>query len=369
MRFNLVKTTISLFLTTLLITAGLPCTALAQYFQDLIPGYSESVASEEDTVLINTPHPMVLQAQDASGKGLVLNCLIQLQKNMRSKLSQVYTGDTDPYFAESHMEYQVNLPRNRDITSVDYEDRVYVGVGIEYEGDSDWGYSVITTYMSDADGYLREQGRYPLGDEYIAYVFIMDANHDGLLDVIASWMTGAGAGGGVDMMSVLPDASLALFGDPEEEDYEYNSGFWSAHGMVEPIDYDNDGVWELQVTFPLFYSAAGYYARSILKYSETHNRWLIDDDFAPEYYVEEETFYLSLYEAVQEFVMQPSDYANASEDAWGDYAVELEGELRIIDLFLENGKPAQGLIDDLRDFVFPEVYEEDQAEQQGSQFG
>ncbi len=229
--------------------------------------------------------------------------------------------------------------------------QVFIGVGIVYEGDNEWGLGLVSSYLKRADGSFREVSRHELGHEYIGRVFVLDANNDGLLDVIASWMTGAGAGGGVDLLTVHPDGSFSYFGDPADP-ADYSSQLWSAHGMVELTDYDNNGDWELQLIFPLFFSAAGYYYRDIVSFDRKQNAWAWDPDFAPDYYTAQDHFYEQLYHVVQDLVTNPAKYHHDTDDYYQQFTCTIDGESYSLVPFVdEDGSPNPDWIDELQIFV------------------
>ena len=329
--------------------------ARAQYYRELEQGYTLQAVPEESSLLQVTPAPDVLAAQGASAPGTVLNCLLELQAGSRLKLEQHYVADLDPYFADQQIVppagwagFQIKRKQTGYATEAG---QVCLGVGIAYEGDNEWGLGLLVSYLRHADGSYTEVSRHELGHEYIGGVFVLDANNDGLLNVIASWMTGAGAGGGVDLLTVQPDGSFSYFGDDSDPD-NFASELWSAHGTVELTDYDNDGDWELQLTYPLFFSAAGYYYRDIVSFDPATNQWAYDADFAPEYYAAQDHFYEELYEKVQALVANPQKFHHETDDYYRQYTCTIDGEeYSLVPFINENGTPNPDWIEELKIFV------------------
>jgi hypothetical protein len=341
-------------LCVLTLTAA-PIPAEAQYYQALEAGYSLKSVPAKDALLKVTPAPLVIAAQSASQPGTSLNCLLKLQAGMRRRLDQTYIEELDPFFAEQRIIPPADWAgRDFENLQVGYANaggQVYLGLGIAYEDDNEWGLGLLVSYLQRPDGSFREIARHELGHEYIGSVFVLDANNDGLLNVIASWMTGAGAGGGVDLLTVQPDGSFSYFGDSSDPD-NFASQLWSAHGSVELMDYDNDGDWELQLTYPLFFSAAGYSYRDIVSFDVATNQWAYDADFAPEYYAAQDHFYAQLYMQVKALVANPARFHHNTDDYYMQYTCTIDGEeYSLVPFINENGTPNPDWIEELKIFV------------------
>ena len=326
--------------------------AFAQYFEALDQGYALEDVTESNALLECSPAPDVIAAQDASRPGTSLSCLLTLRSNMRRRLEQQYIEDLDPFFGEQKMipppDWAGHAIKHKQAGYASTAGQVCIGIGIHYEEDEMWGLGCISSYLKKPDGSFVEVASHELGHEYIGTVFVLDANNDGLLDVIASWMTGAGSGGGVDLFTVLPDGSFNYFGESGEPT-DYASSLWSAHGTVELTDYDNDGDWELQLTFPLFFSAAGYYYRDIVSFSEADNAWSWDPDFAPGYYESEDRFYAELYRQVKLLKQDPKKFRRETDDYYQQYTCTIDGEsYSLVPFVNDDGSLNNELIEDLR---------------------
>ena len=329
--------------------------AQAQYYQDLEPGYTLQAVSAEEALLELAPSPEVLAAQISSPAGTQLACLLELREGMSHRLEQQYLEGQDPYFDEQVMVPPAGWAGKRhareQLSYASMGRQVCLGIGIAYEDGNEWGLGVLVSYLRSDDGSYTEVSRHKLGHEYIGSLFVLDANNDGLLDVIASWMTGAGSGGGVDLLTVNPDASFSYFGDESDPD-NFASQLWSAHGTVELIDYDNDGDWELQLDYPLFFSAAGYYYRDIVNFDPQQNAWAWDPDFAPQYYAAQDHFYAELYRVVQDLVANPQQYHHETDDYYQEYTCTIDGEsYSLVPFINEDGTPNPDWIEELQIFV------------------
>ncbi|MEZ5338661.1 MAG: hypothetical protein R3F46_10375 [bacterium] len=326
--------------------------ASAQYYEPFEQGYELQAVTDQNSLLQCSPAPDVIAAQQASRPGTSLSCLLKLQSGMMRVLEQEYVEDLDPFFAEQRM-----LPArdwagfHRKQWQANYSTeagQVYIGVGIHYEDNEYWGLGTICSYLRSADGSFRMIAHHDLGHEYIGRVFVLDANHDGRLDVIASWMTGAGSGGGVDLLTVNEDGGISYFGDSAEPS-DFASSLWSAHGSVELTDYDNDGDWELQLSFPLFFSAAGYYYRDIVSFDSAENAWSWDPGFAPDYYVSQDRFYERLYGQVQRLVHDPEQFHRDTDDYFMQYSCFIDGEEYSLAPFIsDDGIINDELVEELR---------------------
>lgn len=358
------KARLCLALCPLIMLLFMPRSASAQYFEELEQGYTLKDVPESDALLETSPAPEVLAAQDACPEGMDLSCIYELRSGSMRVLEQRWLADLDPFYAEQAMQPPADWA-GHSITreQVGYDTalgQAYIGIGVHFEDDNSWGLGVVCSFLRDDSGGFELVGWHELGHEYIGRVFVLDANNDGLLDVIASWMTGAGSGGGVDLLTVNPDASFSYFGNPDDPD-DFSSQLWSAHGTVELTDYDNDGDWELQLTYPLFFSAAGYYYRDIVSFDPQQNAWAWDPDFAPEYYEREDAFYRKLYEAVKRLVANPQQFHRESDDYYSSYMVEIDGEEYSLVPFInvDSGEPNADWVEDLRLFVEGQEGKED----------
>lgn len=330
------------FTTAIVACLLLACTpALAQYIVDVPEGIELiPVESEEEMLSMPSPHPLVVAAQEVSG--LALDGLFRPDATRSRFFTMEWNTDGDvEYLAE--YELRSLLPQKElepEPVSYLYEDgEVLIGFGLDV-ADS-WSAYLIISYWLNPDGSIEELQRWECGAEYCYGVYALDLIGDGVVELVVPWATGAGGGGGVEVLAVVPTGGLAYFGDND-----ITSGFWSSNGSTDLIDFNGDGIWELTAYFPLLFSAAGYYYVDVLIFDYDLFDWRAGPDVAPELYATQHDFYHRFADIVRDFAEDPEAYRTEDETAWGDYACEIDGELYFLSPFMVYGHE-QGGIDEM----------------------
>lgn len=312
-----------------------PAAASAQYFMETGPGYTLGEVSEDDTLLLASPHPLVLAAQDATS--MELDAIFRLHPGMRRYFTKEWTEDGVEYMAE----YEIVPPEGWQAPAteeIDYNIRgleIIIGMGYDFTDSPDWPLYAVVSLLEYPDGSLEELDRYALGAQFCPGVFALDMTADGIIELVIPWATGAGGGGGVEVLAVVPTGGLATFGDPEL------ATIYSQNGYCELLDYDGDGGWELETAFPLLFTAAGYSYKDLLVFDREEFAWVSGEPQFPEYYATQDRFYHALIEQARLFMEEPEQFRVDSEHVYGDYACRIDGELYSLDPFVDfsSGEP------------------------------
>ncbi|MBN2081800.1 hypothetical protein JW859_06265 [bacterium] len=321
--------------------------AQAQYYPQVSPGYELVTPEQDDMYSLASPHPKVLAAQESCG--LELDGLFRVESGMSRFFTMSWNEDGDgEYLTEYELIPTGNAPLPR-IEPVSYEfegGEVWIGWGSDPE--EDWNPVEIVSFFAAPDGRMEELARWECGAHYCYGIYALDLTVNGVVNLVVPWATGAGSGGGVEVMAVVPTGGLAAWGDDG-----MSGTFYSAVGNTELFDADEDGDWELALYYPLFYSAAGYVFTEIITFDHELYDWVDGEHVAPELYAEEHAFYRQLAKVVRDFIKHPEDYRATDAQGYNTYECTIDGETCSLDVFITGpeGELDYTWIDQLLDMV------------------
>ncbi len=298
-----------------------PGFARAQYYAGLEPGYALTPVASGAGLALDPASPDFAVLRDAAGaQGLILHGAFRVESGM-SRFFGINTfglseeGQARPLEEdELSLLRPLRLPPQGEQPSYSFDGRqVCIGLGQDQpqeEGEYNWSpLRVLSFALGEGRAELLDQWELPA--QYSEGIYALDLVRDGVVELVVPWATGVAGGGGADVMAVVPTGGLAGFGGPDEQadpDSDQSSSFYSSNGNINLLDFNGDGDWELETSFPLFAAIYAYYYPAL--YSFDRQAWAFVDARAgmPEYYAPVDDFYRGLLAALEQALARPADF-------------------------------------------------------------
>jgi hypothetical protein len=165
--------------------------------------------------------------------------------------------------------------------------QVCIGMGQALDPDADsfeWSPLFVLSFALDSQsGQAELLARHELGAPYSEGIYALDLIQDGVVELVVPWATGVAGGGGVDVIAVVPTGGLAGFSGPDGDPGATGSSFYTASGAFNLLDYNGDGDWEIETSYPPFAAAFAYYYPTLYSFDRASWRFIPAETTMPEY--------------------------------------------------------------------------------------
>ena len=303
----------------------------AQYWMETQPGFKLEPVDQDSSVLIGKADPLLETAGEVAA--VRLDALFRVQPGMSRFFTEEWDDDAQAMrFVEQAFVPNQPVPGDSPELIPYAVDglQVLIGIGQPDTDDGNWAPREVVSLGEGRGGDITVLDSWELGAQYCAGIYIFDVLHDGSLCLVAPWATGAGGGGGVDVLWLSPAGMLTPFGPDEEY-----ASIWSQNGYVNLLDYNGDGVWEIETAFPLMFTASGYSYKEILSFDPDSWAWVGGDSRFQDFYAPEDAFYRILIAKARDMEQDTSKYKVDNPGWEGAYGFKLDGEWYSLEPFVD----------------------------------
>ena len=311
-----------------------PGLARAEYFPQFEPGYAlQPVEAGQETV--STAASLTAEIAAALGGTAPVYGVIELYAGMARHYSVEGLFDEETG-AVSLGEGAIVAEGRSDLSKLEVNYRypggrvVMAATALPAEWSEEYLQFSIVSFQVNPDGSAHELARHSVDSEFVGEFFILDMTGDGALEVVIPWATGAGGGGGVAVVTIVPTGGLAGSGENFDE-----FSLYSRSGYCELADLDADGDWEIQASAPLLCTACGYDVGFVYTYDPALHAWVDGEKQFPASYDTQREFYTKLLTQVKLFMADPAQFLNpaAGVDDWDRYVCTIDGNQHSLVMF------------------------------------
>jgi hypothetical protein len=329
-------TTSRLVIALLTCCAALMFTAqpgFAQYWMETELGYTLEPVNPDLSALAPSTHPLYAEASAATGVQIL--ALFWVQPGMSRCFERGWDDATqdDSHFTEYELipARELPAPAAKPCSYVVDGLPLIIGLGLAPGEYPEWPSFTALSLVEQPDGAVTELDRWTVDVPHCFEVYALDLLGDGQVCLVLPWMTGAGGGGGVDVLWLSPAGGFNMFAPNREQ-----ASLGSQNGYVNLLDYDGDGVWEIETAFPLMFTAAGYSYKDLLRFDPERWVWMSAEGCFPEYYAPEQAFYRTLISTVHELEKNPAQFLSHDPATDSLYGFELDSEWHSLDPFVNS---------------------------------
>ena len=272
------------------------------YLPRVDPGYELVAAAPDSRLALGLEDRMMRDA--AKLTGLKLDYIFRVRVGMQRRF--LLTNDWNEQAQEPGPSYveesDLKLKSGADSAEpgVPYPQESYIAAGYDTSPDSGaggaearpdlWRVTLVSLTKSAAGGVVV-QDSWSSDWPGCGYLYAMDFNSDGLVDLACSLFGGASSGGGVALLTVEPAGKLRQFSFEDGGSGETSSAF----GHLRPLSLKQDGTWQLELcAFPLVFTASGLNGYDLLVYDQASDGWVDGSEAFPAYDDEQVAFFRAL---------------------------------------------------------------------------